>query len=266
MQLNKTDILIIGGGLTGLTIAYLLRQSKSKVVVVEARDRVGGRIHTVHTDSTVPLEMGATWLGNKHTALVHLLKELNIDKYEQRMGDKAIYEVEESATQLIPIPYNPDPSYRIEGGSSHLIHTLANQIGEEKILTGQTVTTIRQQEAFFKVKTNKNTFQAKIVISTLPPFLLTETIDIEPALPEEVVSIARDTHTWMGESIKVGLSYAQPFWREKVGTGTIFSNIGPINEMYDHSNQADTKYGLKGFINNTYFTATKEQRLSLIHI
>lgn len=39
----------------------------------------------------------------------------------------------------------------------------------------------------------------------------------------------------MGESIKVGLTYATPFWREK-SSETIFSNVGPIPEMYDYSN------------------------------
>ena len=34
----------------------------------------------------------------------------------------------------------------------------------------------------------------------------------------------------MGESIKVGLTYATPFWREK-SSETIFSNVGPIPEI-----------------------------------
>lgn len=38
----------------------------------------------------------------------------------------------------------------------------------------------------------------------------------------------------MGESIKVGLTYTTPFWREK-SSETIFSNVGPIPEIYDHS-------------------------------
>lgn len=44
--MKKSDILIIGGGLTGLTLAYLLRTKKVKVKVIEARERLGGRIFT----------------------------------------------------------------------------------------------------------------------------------------------------------------------------------------------------------------------------
>ena len=68
----------------------------------------------------------------------------------------------------------------------------------------------------------------------------------------------------MGESIKVAIAYKKPFWRTINGTGTIFSNAGPINEMYDHSNEELGLYGLKGFINGAYFTATKAQRQQVV--
>jgi len=68
----------------------------------------------------------------------------------------------------------------------------------------------------------------------------------------------------MGESIKVGLRYAKPFWREKNTSGTIFSNVGPVTEMYDHSNFELSTFALKGFMNSAYASATKEIRKRLI--
>jgi monoamine oxidase len=68
----------------------------------------------------------------------------------------------------------------------------------------------------------------------------------------------------MGESIKVGLTYATPFWREK-SSETIFSNVGPIPEMYDHSNAEETYFGLMGFLNWAYHSVSKEERLEMIH-
>ena len=68
----------------------------------------------------------------------------------------------------------------------------------------------------------------------------------------------------MGESIKVGLTYAQPFWRSKNSSGTIVSNVGPIPEMYDHSNYEDSLFALKGFLNGVFHAATKEERKNLI--
>ena len=79
----KTDIVIIGGGLTSLTLNYLLRKENLKTIVVESRDRLGGRIYTYKNDDTAPLEMGATWLQSPHTSLIALLKELNIGIFSQ---------------------------------------------------------------------------------------------------------------------------------------------------------------------------------------
>src|SRR5215217_1110856 len=43
----RTDILIIGAGAAGLAAAYELSLVNKKIIVVEARDRIGGRIHSV---------------------------------------------------------------------------------------------------------------------------------------------------------------------------------------------------------------------------
>jgi monoamine oxidase len=68
----------------------------------------------------------------------------------------------------------------------------------------------------------------------------------------------------MGESIKIGLTYETPFWKNSKLSGTIFSNAGPIPEMYDHSNYENNKYALKGFLNGNYYRISKEERLKLI--
>ena len=78
-----------------------------------------------------------------------------------------------------------------------------------------------------------------------------------------MTDIAQQTHTWMGDSIKIGLTYKKPFWREGNLSGTIFSNVGPIPEMYDHSNYGDNKYGLKGFFNGSYHSISREERLKM---
>ena len=44
----KTDIIIIGAGLTGLTTAYLLARKGREVMVVEQMEKAGGQIQTHH--------------------------------------------------------------------------------------------------------------------------------------------------------------------------------------------------------------------------
>jgi monoamine oxidase len=89
---TAAPVVIIGAGLCGLTIAYRLQQANIPFLVLEARERVGGRIHTVRNAQGTPIEMGATWLGKKHTAINALLQELGLDTTEQYLGEHAIYE------------------------------------------------------------------------------------------------------------------------------------------------------------------------------
>ncbi|MEM9837078.1 MAG: FAD-dependent oxidoreductase, partial [Bacteroidota bacterium] len=143
--ITKSDVLIVGAGLTGLCIAYLLRKSGHEVIIIEARPRIGGRIHTIHYADGGSIEMGATWLGKKHQLLRALLAELGLATFEQLLGEKAIYEpISTSPPQLVQLPHNDAPSYRIQGGSSALINTLTRHIDAEQIRLNQVVQSIRE--------------------------------------------------------------------------------------------------------------------------
>ena len=54
-------VVIVGAGIAGLTVANALRQAKVDCVVLEARDRIGGRLHTVDFDGW-PVELGGSWI------------------------------------------------------------------------------------------------------------------------------------------------------------------------------------------------------------
>lgn len=267
MESIESDIVIIGGGLTGLTLAYLLKDKNLRISLVEARDRLGGRIYTRYKTTSAPIEMGATWLGSKHVRLTALLQALQIETFQQVLGEKAIYEpISNSPHQLVTLPHNPEPSYRLQGGTSVLIQQLATYLPLAARHLNQKVTTISADKTTgtLRVATNQHLFQAPIVVSTLPPHLLHATLSIQPSLPTELTEVMEQTHTWMGESIKIGLRFAKPFWRKANSSGTVFSNVGPIPELYDHSDYEDQNYALKGFLNGTYFSLQPQERLDLI--
>ena len=260
----STDVLLIGAGLTGLAAAYLLREHTGRVAILEARPRVGGRIQTLYDAHGAGLEMGATWLGHKHTALVGLLRELNLDIYPQAMNGRALYEAERGQpAQLVQLPHNPSPSHRIRGGSGALINALVAHLSSDDLYLDQVVDNIEQADVGLLVHTNTHTFRARKVVSTLPPYLLINTIKLPP-LPDELTRVARHTHTWMADSIKVGIVSAEPFWDTAGSSGTLFSNVGPITELYDHSDAAREFYALKGFIEGRLHTATKSERRRLV--
>ncbi len=265
MKTTKTPILIIGAGLSGLTLAYLLEQRGKEYLVIEARDRTGGRILTSRPEGGAPLELGATWLGKKHDRLVALLARLGLDTFEQLTGGRAIYEaISTSPPQVVQLPHNDEPSFRIAGGSDALITALYAGLSPEAVQLNTAVQALSLQEDGVLVSTSQGTVVAETVVSTLPPHLLASSIAFTPELPATFRDIASSTHTWMGESIKVGLRYRKPFWKDDGPGGTIFSNVGPVSEMYDHSNVENDRFALKGFLNGTYFSLTRDQRRDMV--
>ena len=63
MRASRTDVVVIGAGAAGLAAARKLREQGVRVTVLEARQRIGGRIHTLYDSrSSLPIELGAEFL------------------------------------------------------------------------------------------------------------------------------------------------------------------------------------------------------------
>ena len=81
--MSKPDVLIIGAGACGLMAAHELSKVGKKVTVLEARNRIGGRIRTIHSDSfLMPVETGAEFIHGEFPFTTKLLKEAGINYYE----------------------------------------------------------------------------------------------------------------------------------------------------------------------------------------
>jgi monoamine oxidase len=70
-----TDVIVIGAGAAGLAAARMLSAAGLDVTVLEARDRIGGRIHTVHDPmAPVPVELGAEFVHGKPREIWDVIK------------------------------------------------------------------------------------------------------------------------------------------------------------------------------------------------
>lgn len=75
-------MLVVGAGLAGLTAAHRLAQAGCRVRVLEARDRVGGRTHTVRLPVTgVGVDLGGQWVGPDQPHVMALIRELRLEVY-----------------------------------------------------------------------------------------------------------------------------------------------------------------------------------------
>jgi monoamine oxidase len=83
MQQELYDVVIIGAGAAGLMAAWELALVNKKVVVAEAKDRVGGRIHTLESEGfAIPIELGAEFVHGKLRLTQWLLKRAGIESYK----------------------------------------------------------------------------------------------------------------------------------------------------------------------------------------
>ncbi|WP_213815707.1 NAD(P)/FAD-dependent oxidoreductase [Glaciihabitans sp. dw_435] len=96
MHLNR-DVVIIGAGVTGLTAATRLRAAGLSVVVLEARDRVGGRLWTDHVEGQL-FELGGQWVSPDQTALLETLDELGLATYSRYRDGENLYFGADGAT------------------------------------------------------------------------------------------------------------------------------------------------------------------------
>src|ERR1700761_222910 len=77
MVKDSWDVVIIGAGVSGLAAASELRDTHFSVLVLEARDRVGGRVWTRHEpDSEAPIELGAEFIHGRVPETFELLHEV----------------------------------------------------------------------------------------------------------------------------------------------------------------------------------------------
>src|SRR5262245_9323597 len=73
------SVLVIGAGLAGLAAAKRLAESGMQVTILEARDRIGGRVHTVRDKRLpVPIELGAEFMHGKPDEIWHIVKKENL--------------------------------------------------------------------------------------------------------------------------------------------------------------------------------------------
>ena len=84
------DVLIVGAGAAGTTAANELRKAGLSVVVLEARDRVGGRLWTDVIDGAM-LEIGGQWVSPDQDALIETIDELGLETFSRYREGDSVY-------------------------------------------------------------------------------------------------------------------------------------------------------------------------------
>lgn len=92
--LKKPDVIILGAGFSGLAAGRLLNDNGANVTILEARNRLGGRIfsHEIDKADNIVIELGGEWIGRSHERMIEICKELGLELINNEFDDRLVYE------------------------------------------------------------------------------------------------------------------------------------------------------------------------------
>lgn len=240
-------VIIIGAGLSGLYAASLLTERGITCKVLEARDRVGGRVLTTQAAGKEELgqfDLGPTWFWPQYEkTIARLIESLKLETFDQYAAGAMLSERNEHgppARYVLPVGA-AEKSMRIKGGVQSLITAIESALPPGTVELETRATAIRLDEtgaitieASFGDGERKE-IPASQVILALPPRIAAQHIEFSPSLPADLMRELAETPTWMAGQAKVIAVYERPFWRESGLSGFATSWVGPLQEIHDAS-------------------------------
>jgi monoamine oxidase len=244
----KTDILIIGGGLAGLGLAAQLLAARRDFLLVEARDRFGGRIKTEVLDHGY-YDMGPAWYWSGQPRLAALIQRFGLVSFEQHTQGNLAFEDQHGRVEYERGYGAMQGSYRVQGGLHALINALADALPDARKTLGAGVTSLEKTDSgLLATLSDGAQILAQRCVLALPPRVAAAQITFTPALPNATILALQNVATWMAGQAKAVAVYDTPFWRAAGLSGDAMSRYGPMVEIHDACPANGGPAALFGFI------------------
>ena len=247
----QTDVLVVGGGLSGLALADHLTAKGVDVLLVEAQDRLGGRILTQEL-SGARFDLGPAWFWPGQPRIAALARRFGIPAFPQYATGDQMYQDRSGAVQRARGFASMQGSYRLAGGMGALIGGLAGSLDAGRVLTRTRLETIRHAPAGITATLDRDgaslTVAARQIMLAIPPRVIAETVRFDPALEADQIQSLKAIPTWMAGQAKILAVYDAPHWRDAGLSGDAMSQRGPMVEIHDASPSEGGPYALFGFV------------------
>jgi monoamine oxidase len=225
-----TDVCIIGAGLSGLALATALKIEGRAVMVLEARDRVGGRVLSKNGH-----DLGPSWIWPQNRRMLALLDRLGLAAFAQHASGRLVFEDAGGAIRRDLDFSTMGGALRVEGGLARITRALAGEVGDSLRLSCP-VGQVTEDASGMTVSTPGGSLRAARVVLALPPRLMAGLGVPVPDVP-----------TWMAGQAKLVATYPTAFWREMGLNGDAISHRGPLSEIHDASPVGGEAGALFGF-------------------
>jgi len=253
------DVIVLGGGLSGLTAADALHRAGHGVTVVEARHFVGGRTMTLRPadpelGEDVWFDVGATWHWDDQPRMVALASELGIAAFPQYRDGLVVVETMPGAPpERTGLPPPSPRELRFAGGAQQVGERLAGRLPEGSVLLNALASSVEASGSGLVVSVADDEgasrdLTADAVVVAIPPRLALQDLAFTPDLPADVERALRLTPTWMGTALKCVAVYESAFWRTDGLAGAAVSEVGPLREVHDACSDNQTVAALWGFV------------------
>ncbi len=248
-----TNVLIVGGGIAGLTAAWHLERLGIAYRLVEARSRIGGRIHSAAGHGGV-LDLGPSWIWPGQPLVARLLSGFGLSYFPQQSHGDIMHQRETGAAMRYAAESPMAGARRIAGGTGALTDAIAKALPAEVIFLEHRCEQLAQAGSEIHVQLTtpdgRAEWAVKTVAMAVPP-RLAASLGYEPALSESLITELRNLPTWMAAHAKILAIYDRPFWREQGLSGTAMSRKGPLVEIHDASPEESGPYALFGFVGHS---------------
>jgi monoamine oxidase len=234
-------IVIVGGGLAGLTLARQFQAVGVDFHVLEARGRLGGRIKGLN-DSGHSFDLGPSWYWPGQPRMARLAKDLNIATFDQHASGDLMYETDQGDVQRGVGFASMEGSFRLDGGMTALIDGLASSLPLDCITLNAAA--VRVEQSFGVTLSDGRIFPAEHIVLACSP-RVAASLEFSPDIPKDAL---KSIPTWMGGQAKFVATYDAPFWRTMGLSGDAMSRLGPLVEIHDASPQNASLGALFGFV------------------
>ena len=244
---SRADVVIVGGGLAGLCLADLLHQAGCDYLLLESRDRLGGRVLSERVGHAA-YDLGPAWFWDGQTRMAALISRFGMPVFEQHATGDFRFETAQGQVQQGRGAGSMQGSYRVDGGMGALCAALSGQVDAARIRLNTQVVRVSKSARNITIGCATGAeINAHAIVLTVPPRVAAR-LEFLPDLPRSAMEALRNTPTWMAGQAKAVVLYDTPFWRDMGLSGDAMSHRGPMVEIHDACTATGSGAALFGFI------------------